>query len=219
MKQDRRTFLRNVTLAGAAARFPDLAKAGHLSSAAKYSSLRSTPEGVDGASVRQHFQSPPKQYRPIVRWWWPGNDVTEVELRREIRVLDEAGFGGAEIQAFFKGLPASCLSEPVVKRINSYATPSFFQHVGVAIEEARKHGLFIDYTFGTGWPFGGGYAITPELASIELRSTHRSIEGPARLRAQLQMPSVTDGDPSKGGEILKGLPEGWAERLKKRTNW
>ena len=34
----------------------------------------------------------------MVRWWWPGGDVTPHELRREIRVLDETGFGGAEIQ-------------------------------------------------------------------------------------------------------------------------
>jgi hypothetical protein len=31
------------------------------------------------------------------------------------------------------------------------------------------------------------------------------------------MPSVTDGDPSHGADIQKGLPDGWAERLKKRT--
>jgi hypothetical protein len=38
-----------------------------------------------------------KAMRPVVRWWWPGGDVTAVELRREVRVLDEAGFGGAKM--------------------------------------------------------------------------------------------------------------------------
>ena len=181
------------------------------------SAARRAPNGAVSARVRQRFQSPPKKYRPIVRWWWPGNDVTESELRREIDVLDDAGFGGAEIQAFSKGLAAKDFSEAQMQRIDSYATPSFFRHVAIAVQEARKRGMFIDYTFGSGWPFGGGEAITPELASIELRSTHLSVEGPAQLHEQLQKPSVTDGHPLHGADILKGLPDGWAERMKKRA--
>lgn len=152
-----------------------------------------------------------------MRWWWPGNDVADAELRREIGVLDQSGFGGAEIQAFNKGLPAGSVSDAQLQRINSFATPSFFRHVAVAADEARKHGMYIDYTFGSGWPFGGGDAITPELSSIELRSTHLSVAGPASFREQLQIPSVTDGDAQTGSNILKGLPDGWAERMKKRT--
>ena len=35
----------------------------------------------------------------MVRWWWPGDDVDEVAIKREIAELAAAGFGGAEIQA------------------------------------------------------------------------------------------------------------------------
>jgi hypothetical protein len=143
--------------------------------------------------------------------------VREAELRREIDVLDNAGFGGAEIQPFVKGFATKDQSEAQMQRINSFASASFFRHVGVAAEEAQRHGMFIDYTFGSGWPFGGGEEITPELASIELRSTHQSVAGPAQFSAQLQLPSATDGDLSGGSDILKGLPDGWAERLKKRS--
>lgn len=173
-------------------------------------------QAADSASIRQQFQAPARQYRPLVRWWWPGNDVTEAELRREIGVLDKAGFGGAEIQAFVKGFPPDFL-EAHQQQINSFATPSFFQHVAAAVDEARRHGMFVDYTFGSGWPFGGGDAITPELASIELRWTRLSVEGPAALNERLQIPSINDGDPLHPAEYLKALPEGWAERMKKRT--
>jgi len=173
--------------------------------------------GVDGDSVRQLFQSTPKKYRPLVRWWWPGNYVSEEELRREVGVLDQAGFGGAEIQAFFKSLDAKAFSAAQIQQIDGFATPSFFRHVRVAADEARKRGIFIDYTFGSGWPFGGGDAITPELASVELRSTHLSVSGPAMLSQKLQIPSVTDGDPLHGADVLNGLPDGWAERVEKRT--
>ena len=217
MKQNRRTFLRNTALTGGAITLRGFNNSGQVPVGSGFSPVSSEPESSDSMSVRQQFQSPPKKCRPLVRWWWPGNDVTESELRREVDVLEKAGFGGAEIQAFFKGLAVKDFSETEMRRIRGYASESFFRHVGAAVEEAREHGMFIDYTFGSGWPFGGGEVITPELASIELRSTHLSIEGPAEFREQLQMPSVTDGDSSDRSGVLKGLPDGWAERLKKRS--
>ena len=196
---------------------PGFASKGQALAGSGFPLIDREPEGSGSAFVRRQFQSPPRKYRPLVRWWWPGNYLTDSELRREIDVLDKAGFGGAEIQAFFKGLAVKDFSEAQIQQINSYASASFFRHVGTAVDEARKHGMFIDYTFGSGWPFGGGDVITPELASIELRSTHLSVEGPAKFREQLQIPSVTDGDAPDGSGILKGLPDGWAERMKKRT--
>jgi len=173
--------------------------------------------GSGSASIRQQFLLPEKKYRPIARWWWPGNDVTEEELRREIGVLDKAGFGGAEIQAFNKGFAIEAMPEAEQRRVNGFATPPFFENVAVAIDEARKHGLFIDYTFGSGWPFGGGFDTTPELASIELRWAHMTVAGPAKFRERVQVPSIDDGAPANPPAWLKGLPDGWAERMRKRT--
>ncbi len=212
-RHSRRRFLCNAALTSGAITFRSVRGVSQNSAVLP---LSSDSTGADSDSVRQLFRSTPKKYRPLVRWWWPGNYVSEEELRREIGVLDQASFGGAEIQAFFKGLDAKAFSEAQIQQINSFATPSFFRHVGSAADEARKRGMFIDYTFGSGWPFGGG-EITPELASVELRSTHLSVMGPAKLNQKLQIPSVTDGDPSHGTDILNALPEGWAERVKKRT--
>jgi hypothetical protein len=217
MKQNRRTFLRNSALAGGAIPLSRLVQGQQTSSPTVAPSQSAAPAIIDSKLLREQFQSPPKKYRPIARWWWPGNDVTDEELRREIGVLDKAGFGGAEIQPFIKGFDVSKFSPDERQRMESYATPSFFEHVRTAVQEARSRGMFIDYTFGSGWPFGGGMAITPELASIELRWTHRSVEGPARFHQRLEIPSVTDGDPSHGADKLNGLPEGWPTRMKKRT--
>lgn len=217
MKQNRRTFLRNSALAGGAIPLRRLVEGAQTSSASGTPSTAAAPQSNDSKLLREQFQSPPKKYRPIARWWWPGNDVTDDELRREIGVLDVAGFGGAEIQPFIKGFDVAKFPVDQQQRMESYATPSFFQHVRTAAEEARGRGMFVDYTFGSGWPFGGGMAITPELASIELRWTHLSVQGPAHFHRRLEMPSVTDGDPSHGADKLKGLPEGWPERMEKRT--
>jgi hypothetical protein len=216
MRQNRRTFLRNSALASTVAALTKFTGRSQAPAGAG-SSLESQVAESGSASIRQRFQSPEKKYRPIARWWWPGNDVTDEELRREIGVLDKAGFGGAEIQAFNKGFDFAAMPEAQQKRVSGFATPSFFENVAAAIDEARKHGLFIDYTFGSGWPFGGGYDITPELASIELRWTHTSVAGPAKFRERVQVPSIDDGDPANPPAWLKGLPEGWAERMRQRT--
>jgi hypothetical protein len=155
----------------------------------------------------------------MVRWWWPGGDVTPSELRREIRVLDEAGFGGVEIQSFRIGLKA--MPPEIAARVNDYPTASFYHKVREAVEEARDRGMFVDLTLGSGWPFGGGEAITPELASIELRFTHKSISGPSHFRERIALPArrQTAGMNLARtlGSLSDELPPGWRERLQART--
>ncbi len=163
---------------------------------------------LPGQNVRHTFQNPPKAYRPMVRWWWPGGDVTDAELRKEVDLLDQANFGGAEIQPFEIGLD----NMPVAarKRVDNYLTPAFFAHMQAALEEARTRGMWLDYTFGSGWPFGGAEAVTPESASVELRSAHQTIRGPVKFHAKITMP---DPDESLSDS---SLPAGWAERFRQR---
>ena len=136
----------------------------------------------------QHFFShPPDQAKPWVRWWWPGGAVTEEELRREIRVLRLAGFGGAEIQAFNPGIPN--LSKDERARINDYANDAFFSHIRASADEADQNGLKIDVTFGSAWPSGGGFAITPELALVELTPAVTSVRAPLAAPIRVNIPA------------------------------
>ncbi|MDW5267072.1 MULTISPECIES: glycosyl hydrolase [Acidobacteriaceae] len=162
------------------------------------------------ATVAQQFQNPAKNYRPMVRWWWPGNDVKDAELRREVDLLDQANFGGAEIQPFTIGLDPN-MPEATRKRVDDYLSPSFFAHMQAALEEARAKGMWMDYTFGSGWPFGGAGVVTPELASTELRSEHQTIRGPVHFRGKILMPLLRES-------IAKdaNLPSGWLNEFKQR---
>lgn len=160
-------------------------------------------------TVAQQFQTPAKAYRPMVRWWWPGGDVKDEELRHEIQLLDGANIGGAEVQPFVIGLNPD-MSEADRARVNSYLSPEFFAHLGAALKEASSRGMWLDYTFGSGWPFGGA-GITPELASVELLSAHQTIYGPAHFHGAIQMPLL---DTSISNDAK--LPQGWLERFKQR---
>ena len=164
----------------------------------------------NASTVAQQFQNPAKAYRPMVRWWWPGGDVTDAELRKEVDLLDQANFGGAEIQPFVIGLHTDMPAE-TRKRVDDYLTPTFYAHVQAALEEASNRGMWMDYTFGSGWPFGGAGVITPELSAVELRSTHQSIRGPVHFHAALQMPQLGENITTN-----HDLAAGWLQRFQKR---
>ena len=145
-----------------------------LASACALSGPSLQPARAQEDGLERAFKSPPKEARPWVRWWWPGGAVQDSELRREVDALDEAGFGGGEIQPFNPGVPDLTPAERAA--INDYATPSFFAHVGAALDEAKARSLRLDYTFGSAWPAGGGHVITPELALLELGVSSTTVQ-------------------------------------------
>jgi hypothetical protein len=173
----------------------------------------------DEATVQHEFRDPAKQYRPMVRWWWPGADVTDNEIQREIGLLDAAGFGGAEIQPFVTFDTRDMPKEEAV-RVNEYASPRFFQHVRAAADAAKARGMWIDYTFGSGWPFGGGLTVTPELSAIELRSSDTVVDGPKAFSGKLTIPNWQPGliaSMMLHAGMKPDWPADWQERFDARS--
>lgn len=146
---------------------------------------------VPGAaqSLQERFEAPPKEARPRVRWWWPGAAVDEQELRREIALLDENGFSGAEIQSFAPNFVTLTPEERAV--VNDYAEPRFFALVRAAAEAAKARGMSLDYTFGSAWPSGGGFAVTPEKAFVELTMARTAVKGGTAGPIKVAIPGRT----------------------------
>ncbi len=144
---------------------------------------------ASAGTTDQDFANPPKSARPWVRWWWPGGDVSDAELKREIDVLDKGGFGGGEIQPFKLALPK--MSADDAAKVDDYATAPFFANVKAAAAEALVKGLQIDYTFGSAWPQGGGYAITPEKSLVELTMASTTVEGGKPGPVKITLPKRT----------------------------
>ncbi|GLV26836.1 glycosyl hydrolase [Sphingobium sp. Cam5-1] len=136
-----------------------------------------------------HFQSPPVDARPRLRWWWPGDAVTDQELQRELKLMADTGFAGAEIQSFTPNFVTLTPDEKA--RVDQYAEPSFFAHVRAAGEAAKALGLTLDYTLGSSWPSGGGFAITPELAFTELAMASTQVKGGEVGPIKLNIPKRT----------------------------
>ena len=141
-----------------------------------------------GSELWTRLSDPPIEDRPWVRWWWPGNDVEAGELRREIGLLVEEGYGGAEIQALDAGLDPGASPEEIARR-RSFDTPSYYANLAVALEEARTRGLGIDLTLGSGWPVSGTH-VPPERSVRTLLWGETEVAGPGPVELAVPPPGI-----------------------------
>ena len=151
----------------------------------------------------------------MLRWWWPGGAVEAEALCEQLRGFADAGWGGVEIQPCRVGLPHDLTAEQSA-RVHDVFTPAWFETVAAVLAEAARLGMLVDITFGSAWPFGGGDAITPELAAQELTLAWTTVQGPQRWHGVPRQPerplrSATWLARQGGVAAAQALPAGWAE--------
>ena len=130
------------------------------------------------------FLNPSIEYAPYARWWWPANAVTKAELKREINLFADHGFGGVEIQPLNLGIP---MSRGNRTEILSWDTPEYYENLIVVLKEALKRGLKVDLTNGSGWPPGGPYLDT-EDGFLSLNHADTLVEGGQRI--EISVPAL-----------------------------
>jgi hypothetical protein len=113
----------------------------------------------------------------MTRWWWFGGAVTPEEITRELTFMREAGLGGAEIQPVY---PVAVDDPARGVRHLRYHTQEWFELLRHAVREARRLGLQLDFTLGSGWPYGGPFVPT-RLAARRLRALWQDLAGPRRF--------------------------------------
>lgn len=147
------------------------------------------PHDFDAAT----FLQAPREYGPFTRWWLPGNDVTEAELRREIKLFAENGFAGVEVQPLVMGLNFNNPPE-ILDRVFSWDTLSFYEHLRAIMEQAEASGITVDMNGGSGWPLGGAF-FDPAESMRTLAVSDTTIPGGARFSGPIPMPAAA----SEGG--------------------
>ncbi len=116
--------------------------------------------------------------KPWTRWWWLGSAVDRPNLTRELEDFAKTGLGGVEICPIYGAVGAE-------DRSLKFLSPEWMAMLGHTTTEAKRLGLGVDMTTGTGWPFGGPQ-VTPEIASVGLEVIQKEASGGQRLT--LSMP-------------------------------
>src|SRR5580693_1327112 len=117
------------------------------------------------SDLEKSFASPPDDCRIMVRWWWFGPAVTKPELERELEQMKAEGIGGVEIATLYP----LALDDPKTGFHNQrFLSDEHLDAIRFAVTAARKLGLRVDITLGSGWPFGGPHIPVTQAAG-ELR--------------------------------------------------
>ena len=117
------------------------------------------------ALLEKSFANPPDDCRIMMRWWWFGPAVTKPELQRELEQMKAEGIGGVEIATLYP----LALDDPKTGFHNKqFLSEEHLDAIRFAATTARKLGLRVDITLGSGWPFGGPHIPVTQAAG-ELR--------------------------------------------------
>lgn len=133
------------------------------------------------------FKTAPKAFGPFTRWWWPGNDVTNEELQREIKLFAANGFAGVEIEPFAAGINPSGPAEQLQKQL-SWDSPSFYSHLTAVMDQARLSAITVDLNAGSGWPMGGPY-VSQDSSVLALRHAEAAIQGGKAVNIDVPHPA------------------------------
>lgn len=116
-------------------------------------------------ALEKSFANPPDDCRIMMRWWWFGPAVTKPELQRELEQMKAEGIGGVEIATLYP----LALDDPKTGFHNQrFLSDEHLDAIRFAVTAARKLGLRVDITLGSGWPFGGPHIPVTQAAG-ELR--------------------------------------------------
>src|SRR5258708_3204447 len=141
------------------------------------------------------------QTKPWTRWWWMGSAVDRQDLTANMEKYKAAGLGGLELTPIYgvKGTE---------DRFVDYLSPRWMDLFSFTLQEARRLGLRLDMSTGTGWPFGGGPLIDSVYACKELFYRSWTVKGGETLKDTvhfIQEPLVnTDGFPKPAiGQLVE----------------
>ncbi|HZL43582.1 MAG TPA: glycosyl hydrolase [Verrucomicrobiae bacterium] len=118
-----------------------------------------------------------REQRPWTRWWWLGNAVDRTNLTSMLTQFRDAGFGGVEICPIYgvRGYE---------DRFIPFLSARWMEMFAFTVQEAKRLGLGVDLTGGTGWPYGGR-DVTEAFASSMIHLARFELGAGEALRQPL----------------------------------
>lgn len=86
--------------------------------------------------------------KPWTFWWWMGSAVNDKDIKHSLEDFKRSGIGGVHIIPIYgvKGYE---------QQFQPFLGAQWMHSLAYTVAEAKKLGLGVDMTTGTGWPFGG----------------------------------------------------------------
>jgi hypothetical protein len=154
------------------------------------------------AQLKTQFEHPPDDSRPMMRWWWFGVAVEKPEIRRELEEMRADSIGGAELAFVYPQV----VDDPAKQLVNEpFLSSAMLDNVSYAASEARRLGLRLDVTLGSGWPYGGP-ATTREEAAGRLRVIELGL---APGTTSLPGFALAEGESVISISLVNGEPKHW----------
>lgn len=117
--------------------------------------------------------------KPWTRWWWLGSSVDKPNLTYNLESLSQAGIGGVEIT------PIYGVKGEEHRRID-YLSPAWMEMLTHTQAEAKRLGMKVDMSMGTGWPFGGPQVRLEDAATCAIFQEY-SLPGGNRLQEAIRV--------------------------------
>ncbi len=121
---------------------------------------------------------------PWTYWWWQGSAVDKAGITWQLEHFKKSGLGGAHIIPIYG-----------VKGEESHFLPflgeGWLEIFNFTCSEARRLGLGIDLSTGTGWPFGGP-GVTPQNGAKQIVFNEVNASDTLKIKNLLQESSVAE---------------------------
>ena len=123
-----------------------------------------TPFSSDAKSLA--WPEPTEEMRPWVYNWWMGSAVDAAGLEYQCRELADKGFGGFHVIPIYG---ANGPGNRYRAQWKPLLSPEWIDAWNEAASQAKRHGLGIDLTMGSGWCFGGPWIDKDHAASSGIK--------------------------------------------------
>ena len=122
-----------------------------------------------------------RDHKPWTRWWWPGSAVDEAGVTRQLEQIAAAGLGGVEITPIYGAKGAE-------DRYIDFLSPRWMAMLEHTAREARRLGIGVDMSTGTGWPFGGPWIQAEDANTAMVRTGDRLRGEPTKMMVKRAAP-------------------------------
>lgn len=112
---------------------------------------------VGNISTAQPTENSFKTAKPWTYWWWMSSAVDSSNISHQLSLFSKSGLGGVHIIPIYG-------AKGYEDRFIPFLSRQWLNMVSYTVKEARRLGLGVDLSLGSGWPYGGPFVSSGDVA-------------------------------------------------------